>query len=43
MSNPLSSHQAWLSTLEDHLNKERYSSNTVGHRLTTVRDFLASR
>ena len=41
MSNPLSSHQAWLSTLEDHLNKERYSSNTVGHRLTTVRDFLA--
>src|SRR6204780_718111 len=41
MSNPLSSHQVWLSTLEDHLNKERYSSSTVGHRVTTVREFLA--
>jgi integrase/recombinase XerD len=41
MSNPLSSHQAWLSILEDHLNKERYSSNTVGHRITTAREFLA--
>src|SRR5260370_17573845 len=41
MSNPHSSHQAWLSILEDHLHKERYSSNTVGHRITAARDFLA--
>ena len=41
MSNPLSSHQAWLSILEDHLHKERYSSSTVGHRITTARNFLA--
>jgi integrase/recombinase XerD len=41
MPNPLSSHQSWLSTLEDHLNKERYSSNTVGHRITAARNFLA--
>jgi integrase/recombinase XerD len=41
MPNPLSSHQVWLSTLEDHLNKERYSSSTVGHRVAAARDFLA--
>ena len=41
MSDPLSSHEAWLSTLQDHLNKERYCSSTVGHRLATARDFLA--
>ena len=41
MPNPLSSHQAWLSILEDHLNKERYSSSTVGHYLAAVRNFLA--
>ena len=40
MSDPLSSKEALLSTLEDHLTKERYSSSTVGHHLAATKKFL---
>src|ERR1700733_5603841 len=41
MSHPISSHEAWLSTLEDHLHKERYASKTARHCVAVAREFLA--
>lgn len=41
MSDPVLSNESWLSTLEDHLNKERYGASTVGHHLAAARNFLA--
>jgi|SRR5450755_735888 integrase/recombinase XerD len=41
MSDLHSSHEVWLSTLEDHLNTERYSSKTARHCVSVAREFLA--
>lgn len=41
MSHPISNHEAWLSTLEDHLHKEHYSSKTARHCVAVGREFLA--
>ena len=40
MPDPLSSNEALLATLEDHLNREHYSSRTAGHHLATTKKFL---
>lgn len=41
MPDPLSSHEAWLSSLEDYLKKERYRTKTARHCVAVARDFLA--
>ena len=41
MSDPFRSHESWLSSLEDHLQKERYRSKTSRHCLAAAREFLA--